>query len=106
MSGIKDFKKVANANEETSKLQERLQEYFQPITRCPIIDGTLLTNVSLVTGSVNNVPHLLGRTILGYIIVRNRSQSQIWDSQDANIFAKKTLALNTSANTTVDIWVF
>ena len=38
MSGIKDFKKVANANEETSKLQERLQEYFQPITRCPIID--------------------------------------------------------------------
>lgn len=106
MSGFKNFKKVANATEDTAKLQERLDEFFVPIAKCPLIDGVLLTNISVPTGSTIQVSHKLGRELIGWLVVRNRSQATVWDSQDANVFKQKTLALNSSANTVVDLWVF
>jgi hypothetical protein len=106
MSGFKGFKKVASGNEDTAKLQERLDEFFVPISKCPLIDGVLLTNISIPTGSTVTVSHKLGRELIGWMIVRNRSQAIIWDSQDANVFKQRTLALNSSANTVVDLWVF
>lgn len=105
MAGFKDFKKVANANDDTMKLQERLQEFFKAIQNCPLLDGVLLTNVELTTG-LNSVPHKLGRELIGWIVVRPRADARLWDSQDDNIFKTKTLALNASADTTVDLWVF
>lgn len=106
MAGVPDFKKVANTNEETSKLQERLQEFFTPIQKCPLIDGVLLTNISLVSSGTNSVAHKLNRAPLGWLVVRNRSNSIIWDTQDTNSLKTKSLSLQASSNTVVDLWVF
>ena len=105
MPGFRDFKKVANSNEDTSKLQERLQEFFSAIQNCDLIDGVLLPNISLVSGS-NTVSHKLGRTLRGWIIVRNRADSRLWDTQDDNANKARTLLLSSSAATEVDLWVF
>lgn len=105
MPGFKDFKKVANTSEDTAKLQERLQEFFSAIQNCDLIDGLLLTEVDLSTGA-NSIAHKLGRELRGWIVVRNRADSRLWDTQDNNTFKSKTLALNASADTTVDLWVF
>jgi hypothetical protein len=106
MPGVRAFKKVANASEDTQKLQERLDEYFAPITSSAIIDGVLLKNVELTAGVVTEVSHKLGRELLGWIVVRRRANAQVWDTQDSNTFKSRTLWLNTSATVFVDLWVF
>jgi hypothetical protein len=106
MSGFRDFKKVANATEDTAKLQERLQEFFVPLQNCDLINGLQLTAVVLTMGTANLVQHKLGRELQGYIVTRNRADSRIWDSQDNNQFQSKTLALHSSADTVVDLWVY
>lgn len=106
MPGIRGFKKVANASPDTQALQDRLDEFFAPFINCAIIDGQQLQSVALVAGSANAVAHKLGREPLGYIIVRNRAQSTIWDTQDSNSLKRSSLLLWTDAPTTVDIWVY
>lgn len=105
MAGIKDFKKVANTSEDTAKLQERLQEYLQPITKCPLIDGVLLTDLVLPAGT-NTISHKLGRKLIGWIVVRNQANSVLWDGQNGNSLPEKTLIISCSAPTTIDLWVF
>jgi hypothetical protein len=106
MSGFRDFKAVANSNTDTAKLQARLVEFFTPIQNCDLIDGVRLVSITLTAGSENAIDHKLGRELLGWIMVRNRANATVWDTQDANKFKDKTLSLNTSADTVVDLWVF
>ena len=103
MAGIKDFKKVAGAEEDVAKLQERLQEFFTPIIQCPIIDGTLLTGVQL-SGAQTAVEHKLNREFLGYIITKQSANAVIW--QSSLDLPKRFINLTASAPVTVDIWVF
>jgi len=106
MSGIRGFKKVANASPDTQALQDRLDEFFAPFMLCSLLNGQQLKSIELVPGSANQVSHKLGREILGYIVVRNRAQSKIWDTQDTNALKKSSLLLWTDATTTIDIWVY
>lgn len=106
MSNIRGFKKVANASPDTQALQDRLDEFFAPFISCAIINGLQLVKVELVAGAVNEVQHKLGRELQGYMVVRNRAQSKIWDTQDTNVFKKSTLSLWTDSATTVDLWVY
>ena len=106
MPGIKDFKKVSSLEPATAKLQERLQEFFVPFVNCEIIDGQILKNVQLTTGAPNTIAHLLGRELLGLTVIRQRASAIIWDEQDTNTLKQRNLILQTSANVTVDLWVF
>lgn len=95
-----------DGNEALSRVQDSSATTFRAILAKEILDGVLLTDVALVTGSVNSVPHGLGRVLTGWIPARVRAQSTLWDSQASNGQASSTLALNCSANVTVDLWVF
>lgn len=106
MGGVKALRKLESDNPELNKVQEYVQQSIAPITKSVIINGTLLKNIKLLTGQANNINHKLDRNISGFIIVRKRATADIWDEQDANELKKKTLRLQTSANVTVDIWVF
>jgi hypothetical protein len=69
------------------------------------LGGNLLTKVSLVTGS-NTIVHNLGYAPTGWLITRLRSSATIYDTQDTNANAAKTLKLTASANCVADIYVF
>jgi hypothetical protein len=101
--GIKDFKKVAGATEEVAKLQERLQEFFVPLTTSAIIDGILLRNIVLST-SVTQVEHRLNRVAQGWIVVRKNANVDVWQPSAnlPNVFVE----LQATGNVTVDLWVF
>lgn len=101
MAGIRDFKKVAGADEDVAKLQDRLQEFFAQFIGNPLLNGVLLTNVSL-SSTATNVEHKLGRPHLGWIIVRKDANADIWESDTTKSFVK----LTADANVTVDLWVF
>lgn len=71
----------------------------------PINGGTILTEVALKSGD-NTISHKLSQRLQGWFIVRLRSSATIYDKQDSNKNQDKTLVLNSSADVTVDIFVF
>lgn len=103
MAGIKDFKKVAGGNEDVSKLQERLQEFFAPLIANPMLDGTMLTNVAIGT-SPTKVEHKLRREIQGWVVVRNNTNCTIWEP--SRELSGAFVTLQSSSATTIDLWVF
>lgn len=103
---LTDFKKTGAKDKELQKVQQNIENAIAPIIRKEIVDGVLLKNVCLDPGVSNEVKHGLGRIPLGWIIVRKRADSRIWDIQDFNANPSKTLSLAVSHSVKVDIWIF
>lgn len=78
---------------------------INPLLRNAALNGSLIQNVVLVTGS-NQVNHKLGRKLQGWFIVRQRAAASVYDQQDSNTSPALTLSLVSSANVNVDIYVF
>lgn len=72
----------------------------------PIMDGNLIEDIVIVTGTEKLVSHKLGKILTGWITTRKSASSVVWDSQSTNSNPSTTLALNSSANVTISIWVF
>ncbi len=109
MAGVKSLKKIDPGSatpHAIRKMQDNTEQFTEPFKRSAIINGVLLKDLSLTTGVINSISHRLDRKINGWIVVRQRADARIWDSQDTNTIPKRTLNLETSANAVVDLWVF
>lgn len=106
MGLISQLMKIKTKDKDLMSFQDSVEQLFQEIAPNPFIKGNLVRNVSLSSASVNAVSHGLKEPVTGYIITRNSSGTLIWDTQNQNANAKLTFYLNTSANTTVDVWFF
>ena len=104
VSSIKAFRKVGTEGA-LSKVQDNIDMALTPLLNAAITDGILLVNIPLASG-LTQVEHRLGRPLKGWIITRQRANASVWDTQDTNSKASKTLALNASTAVTVDLWVF
>jgi len=107
--GLKRFKKIPTRSKEEKKLdqvQTNIEEALNPVINSAIVDGVLIKNVCLEALKANLVQHKLGREPLGWIVVRKRQDSRIWDIQDANVNKKRSIAITCSHSVTVDLWVF
>lgn len=93
------------ASKDVSLLQTNWAKELNPLLRLPWNSGLILKSVELATGD-NSIDTLLGRPLQGWIIVRSRAAATFYDKQDSNDMPSKTLVLNSSAVTTVDILVF
>ena len=100
-----------------SLMQTTWKSQLDPVLANPLIQGTLLQNVPLLSG-FNAVNHKLGQKLTGYFI-RKRQFSisgtptayDIYDTQDTNSMPQLTLQLTCTEGTSsnpvyVDIWVF
>ena len=105
-SGVKQFKKIGIQDKDTNKLQNNIEIALKPVLNSQIIDGVLLKCVDLDPLLRNEVAHKLGRAPLGFIVVRKRADSRIWDLQDTNPASTRTLTLACSHLVQVDLWVF
>lgn len=103
---LTDLKKIGAKDADLQKVQQNMENAISPIIRKEIIDGVLLKNVCLDPGVSNEVKHSLGRTPLGWIVVRKRADARIWDVQDYNRNPSKTLSIACSHAVTVDLWIF
>lgn len=86
-------------------MQTRWASEINPLLLSPFLQGRLIQNVSLSTGD-NVVNHGLNRKLQGWVLVRQRAAATIYDKQDLNQIPNLTLTLNTSANVSVDLYVF
>jgi hypothetical protein len=100
------YKTVGTDDIDLQKIQDNSAQVFEQITSRVILDGLLITDQRIVAGTALSIPHLLNRTLLGYIIVKKSANSVVWDSQASNTLTNKFLILNASATVTVTVWVF
>jgi hypothetical protein len=102
MAGIKEFKRVAGVeSQEVAGLQTRLLEFFAQFTNNPLLDGVLLTNISL-SSTAKTVEHKLGRPHQGWIITKIDANANVWETESSKSFIK----LTATTNVVVDLWVF
>lgn len=78
---------------------------LNPILQNPILQGRLINNIKLVTGS-NTINHGLQRRLRGWIVVMNSDAETFYDSQEDNQMTDLTLILNSTGPTTISLYVF
>lgn len=76
---------------------------LNPILALPILQGNLISNISLTASTSRPINHLLGRIPIGWFLTDNDSQAVVWRSAESNQY---TITLESDANTTISIWVF
>ena len=99
---MKGFKTISSDDPVLQRVQDNISTVVSQIVDKAVLDGVLLKDVYLTTGSVHVISHKLGREPLGYICVKKNANSTIWESA----ITSRTLSLNCSANVTVSLWVF
>jgi len=104
--GSIQFKRLISEDKAVSQLQQNVIDAFNnQSVRNPILDGVLLKNVVLSSAATNKVSHTLGRTPVGYFIISKNANANVYDSTTPDL-PTLFLYLNTTANVTVNIWVF
>jgi hypothetical protein len=99
------LQRIQTGDRVLNMIQDNVSNILDPYSSKEILQGQILTNIVLVSGS-NRVAHKLGRKLLGWFIVRQRASASIYDTQDSNPDPILFLTLTSSANVTVDIYVF
>lgn len=103
---ITPFRRVRSSDDVIQQLQDAINLPLQDISAKTILDGQLLKDVILKTGSVNTINHKLGRNLVGYIVTMQDAQSNLWSTQASNKLPNLTLYLSCSADVTLSLWVF
>ena len=105
-SFISSFVRHAGGDWAAEQIQNNLENSFRAVEGCDLVDGHLLAEVELASGD-NEIDHKLGREIKGWIITRYReATANVYEKISDNADTGSLLKLNSSAATTVDIWVF
>jgi hypothetical protein len=86
-------------------LQTNWAQQLNPVIQLPINKGLILKNVFLKSG-VNTFPHLLGRILQGWFVIRQRGSATFYDEQDSNLYPMLSLVLNSSSDVNIDLFVF
>jgi hypothetical protein len=81
----------------------RWSSILNPFISVPMINGLQIDNIILVANTPNVINHGLSRMPQGWFVVDNISSSVIWRSASFNT---KTISLESSANTTLSIWIY
>ena len=103
---LRNFQRVDTTDSSVRELQYRLEETFKPLTDSSIVDGRLIENVSLASGSTVKVAHKLGRSIVGYIVVGKNAAQHVYDENLNKLDLDTFLHLTASGTVTVNVWVF
>ncbi len=97
--------RVQTGDRTVNQLQDNIAASLQPFLLNPLLNGSFLNDVVLVTGS-NTINHKLGRNLVGWMITRRNGVATVYDTQSTNALPDKTLLLTASAGLTCTIYVF
>ncbi len=103
---VNSFNKINVKDKDIMAIQDNIDFVLKSILSNVILNSLVLKNVALTSGAANDVSHKLSQTLTGWLVIRNRANAVVWDNQDTNVNAKRTLILQTSADTVVDLLVF
>lgn len=104
--GVNAFSKINVNDKNIMAIQDNIDFVLKPVLSNPILNSVILKNIELTASVANEISHKLAQNLTGWLLIRNRANAVVWDEQDTNKNAKRTLILQTSANTVVDLLVF
>jgi hypothetical protein len=102
---LKTLKTIQPKEYELDAVQGNIKEFTKQLETNPVLDGIILKDVSLVSSGSNTINHKLGRKINGWIITKIQANANVWQNTTQPL-PTKNLILETSADATVDIYVF
>jgi hypothetical protein len=76
---------------------------INPILALPILAGNQINGIILTATIPLAINHLLQRNPQGWFLVDNNADAVVWRTQPFN---KNTITLESSANATVDIYIY
>lgn len=84
-------------------MQTKWAAQINPVIANSIIQGVQLTGIVLNANTPKTVATTLSRMQLGWIITDNMASCSVWRTQPFN---SNNLTLESSADTTISIWVY
>lgn len=81
----------------------RWASILNPILALPILNGNMIEAIDLIANKPQAINHLLQETPQGWFITDNTANAVVWRTRDFNPL---TITLESSADTTINIWVF
>ena len=85
---------------------ELREETFRPITTSTIIDGRLISDIDLASGTVSKIAHKLGRKLQGWVIVGKGAAQYVYDNNSGQSDLDEYIHLTAGGTVTVNVWVF
>lgn len=101
----KPFIKISTEDSDLNRVQDHIDDALSKVSKNLFNDAILLQNVNLIVG-ITNVNHGLGHDLVGWIVTRKNAVADIYDIQNMNLLADKTLQLVSSAVCRVDLLVY
>jgi len=86
-------------------MQNQWASILNPLLTSPLVNGLLLTDISLKAGTTS-INHKLGRNLIGWFIVGINGAAEVYDKQASNQTPQLTLQLVSNAAVTVNLYVF
>lgn len=90
-------------NQELNQVQDLLLRRVNPALAAVILDGNLVEDVAIGV-TATNVNHGLSRAYRGWVIVDNNADCRVWSPSTGD--TSKVIVLQSSAATTLSLWVF
>jgi hypothetical protein len=87
------------------QMQSQWKAQLDPVLSNPLLQGQLLTQVSLNNGTTT-INHGLGRKLVGWFLVGISGAGTVYDTQTTNQTPQLTLVLVSNAAVTANLWVF
>ena len=103
---IRSFERISVTDPEIKDLQYRLEETLRPVTSSSVIDGNLIEDISLASGTTSKIAHKLGRKLIGWIIVGKDAAQHVYDVNSGKTDLDTYIHLTAGGTVTVNIWVF
>lgn len=86
-------------------MQTSWAQQLNPLISNLLISGHILNDIPIMNG-VTQVNHLLGRKLVGWLIIGVNGAATVYDTQATNPTPQLTLSLTSNAAVTVSLWVF
>jgi len=103
---LRSFERVNVTDPSIQKLQYRLEETLRPVTDAAIIDGRLIEDIDLASGTSTRIAHKLGRKLRGWIVVGRNAAQHVYDENSGETDLDSFLHLTAGGTVTVNVWVF
>jgi hypothetical protein len=100
------MKKIFTNNFELQQIQDNVLESFKDLGVNYILNGELVQDVSLVSGTDQAVSHKLSRKPNGFIVVDKNANADVWQSTTVNNIKDRVLLLRASATVKISLWIF
>jgi hypothetical protein len=83
--------------------QTKWPSTLNPIISLPILNGNMLTDITMTANKAQTINHLLQRMPQGWFLTDNQANAIIWR---ASAFTNLNIVLESNADTTISIWIF